>query len=50
MNNIELMTIERIDYGKDIKTKRLQATMIREIHELSEDSELNRAIGPDSQE
>ena len=41
---------ERVDFGRDIRTKRLQGNVIREIVELSEDSELNGATGPDNQE
>jgi hypothetical protein len=33
------------DWAGTIKTKRLQGTLIREIHELSEESEANGAVG-----
>jgi hypothetical protein len=49
-NRRELESEQRIDYGVDIKTKRLMGNIIREIHELSEGSEINGAVGPDSNE
>ena len=41
---------ERLEYGLDIKSKRLQGSIIREIHDLSEDSELNGRTGEADEE